>query len=249
MLSYTFDISTRVVTPLGIQSFRRGDEEQVRITLTDDGTAYELGAGEVLIFTLKGALGLRSADPLVRVSTDDWTNAANVYTANLVADGAELTAALDALPVGTWELSLVGDISWQESVSSRPRSSSDLAVVCKNDVERDTDGVPVASTTLWQRIKAMFPTPWFIATDNAQTIAPAIASQAEAQAGTANNKLMTPERTAQAIAALGGSGSGAWADITDKPANLCLVTNSEDGIYVEFYALNGSLIARVLRAA
>lgn len=33
-----------------------------------------------------------------------------------------------------------------------------------------------------------------------------IASQAEAEAGTTTNKLMTPERTAQAIAALGGGG-------------------------------------------
>lgn len=36
----------------------------------------------------------------------------------------------------------------------------------------------------------------------------AIASQGEAEAGAASNKLMTPQRTAQAIAALGGGGGG-----------------------------------------
>lgn len=38
---------------------------------------------------------------------------------------------------------------------------------------------------------------------------PAFASQAEAEAGTDNTKIMTPQRTAQAIAALGGGGGGA----------------------------------------
>lgn len=33
-----------------------------------------------------------------------------------------------------------------------------------------------------------------------------LASQAEAEAGTASTKVMTPQRTAQAIAALGGGG-------------------------------------------
>ncbi len=42
----------------------------------------------------------------------------------------------------------------------------------------------------------------------------AIASQAEAEAGTVSNKLMTPERTAQAIAVLGGGGSGTFSLIT-----------------------------------
>jgi hypothetical protein len=39
-----------------------------------------------------------------------------------------------------------------------------------------------------------------------RTISPDIASQAEAEAGTASNKLMTPERTAQAITALSSGG-------------------------------------------
>lgn len=249
MLAFTFDIATRAVTPASPQqqSFRRGDDEEVKITLTNEGDEYELADGEQLVFTLKPANALRSADPVARIVTEDWTHAANVYTATLPTDGEDLLALMDALAVGETTLSLVGDISWRESISARPRSSDDLAVVCKNDVERDTDGVPVASTTLWQRIKAMFPTPWFVATDNAQTIAPVIASQAEAQAGTANNKLMTPERTAQAIAALGGSGSGAWADITGKPSNLCLVTVSGD--FVELRGLDGTLIAKALRVA
>lgn len=41
-----------------------------------------------------------------------------------------------------------------------------------------------------------------------------VATQAEAEAGTATDKLMTPQRTAQAIAALGGSGSGTVTSVT-----------------------------------
>ena len=50
--------------------------------------------------------------------------------------------------------------------------------------------------------------------DEAHTVP--VASQAEAEAGTNDSKLMTPERTAQAIAALapgGGGGSVDWGDI------------------------------------
>jgi len=41
-----------------------------------------------------------------------------------------------------------------------------------------------------------------------------IASQAEAEQGTSDEALMTPERTAQAIAALGGAGGSEWGGIT-----------------------------------
>lgn len=46
-----------------------------------------------------------------------------------------------------------------------------------------------------------------------------IASQAEAEAGTATNRLMNPLRTAQAIAALESGGSPAWGDITGTLAD------------------------------
>jgi hypothetical protein len=36
----------------------------------------------------------------------------------------------------------------------------------------------------------------------------AVATQAEAEAGTSSTKMMTPQRTAQAISALGGGGGG-----------------------------------------
>jgi hypothetical protein len=51
-----------------------------------------------------------------------------------------------------------------------------------------------------------------------------LATQAEAEAGTVTNKLMTPQRTAQAIAALAGAGSTAWGDITGKPAAIANTT-------------------------
>lgn len=50
-----------------------------------------------------------------------------------------------------------------------------------------------------------------------RTISPDIASQAEAEAGTASNKLMTPQRTAQAIAELVPEGIGVnqtWQSVT-----------------------------------
>lgn len=51
-----------------------------------------------------------------------------------------------------------------------------------------------------------------------------LATQAEAEAGTATDKLMTPQRTAQAITALAGAGSTDWADITGKPAAIANTT-------------------------
>lgn len=47
-----------------------------------------------------------------------------------------------------------------------------------------------------------------------RTISANVATQAEAEAGTSSTKLMTPQRTAQAIAALvGGGGGGDWVQI------------------------------------
>lgn len=81
------------------------------------------------------------------------------------------------------------------------------------------------------------------------TISPNFASQAQAEAGSNETLLMNPLRVAQAIAALAASSSPAWGDVTSKPSNLCLVTNSDDGIFVELRDLSGNLISRVLRAA
>ncbi|OUN01112.1 MAG: hypothetical protein BAA04_13615 [Firmicutes bacterium ZCTH02-B6] len=58
-----------------------------------------------------------------------------------------------------------------------------------------------------------------------------IATQAEAEAGTATNKYMTPLRVAQAIAALGASRS--WVETTFYPRSFWASLASESG-YVKF---------------
>ena len=158
MLEFTFDIATRIATPSHVQSIRRGDDEEIEVTLTKDGEDYELQVGERLLFTLKDKSAKRSADPLIAITTDDWTNEANVYTAALDTDTAELLAAMDALEEGVTTLALVGDLSWYKdsAAGTKPKSSQDITVNCQNDVERDADGIPSLAATFWQRLKAAF---------------------------------------------------------------------------------------------
>jgi hypothetical protein len=158
MLKFTFDISTRTATPTHLQSIRRGDDEEIEVTLTKDGDNYELQTGERLIFTLKDKSAKRSADPLIVVATEDWTHATNVYKAALETDTAELLAAMDALEEGVTTLALVGDLSWYKdsAAGTKPKSSQDITVNCQNDVERDADGIPSLAATFWQRLKAAF---------------------------------------------------------------------------------------------
>ncbi len=156
MLRYTFDIATRSTSPIGVQFLRRGDEEQIEVTLKQDGEAYELQPGETLTFVVKARSAARSADPLIAVADDAWENEGNVYTAELNTDGEELLAAIDALDSTSPALEAVGEIVYHASELAKPRSSPDLRIAINNDVERDTDAVPVAALSFWQRLKARF---------------------------------------------------------------------------------------------
>jgi hypothetical protein len=74
-------------------------------------------------------------------------------------------------------------------------------------------------------------------------IAADIATQAEAEAGTEAAKLMTPERTAQAIAALvGGGGGGAFEVIASGVGATgdLIFTNVDSDFYVAFNVVNGT---------
>ncbi len=81
-----------------------------------------------------------------------------------------------------------------------------------------------------------------------RTIAADIATQAEAEAGTSATKLMTPQRVAQAIVALGGSAGGGIQVEGDTPVNTQTFNNSgtwtkpETGNYavVELWGGGGS---------
>lgn len=69
-----------------------------------------------------------------------------------------------------------------------------------------------------------------------RTISPDIASQAEAEAGTASNKLMTPLRTAQAIAALAPDPATVTRTLIYNGTSTATVESSdfEDGYYYRF---------------
>lgn len=71
-----------------------------------------------------------------------------------------------------------------------------------------------------------------------------LATQADAEAGTASNVLMTPERTAQAIAEQ--SPTPTWGTLADKPAALCLISMSADNTHAELRTLNGALFCKVI---
>lgn len=70
-----------------------------------------------------------------------------------------------------------------------------------------------------------------------------VASQGEAEAGTATNKLMTPERTAQAIAALGGAGAANYSQDFTSQTSVTLTHNLDSlNVLVACYDADDSII-------
>lgn len=78
-----------------------------------------------------------------------------------------------------------------------------------------------------------------------RTISANIASQAEAEAGTVTDKLMTPERTAQAIAA---QSAGAWEQIGDS-GSISSAANVEFTFTADRYAQIVVVVSDVVRAS
>lgn len=101
-------------------------------------------------------------------------------------------------------------VLWQKSGHDQKSDRKQVRIM--KAVATGTEDSPSASSSWWTLFKAKLSSTWFSFNDTTQVATPIIASQAEAEAGTINDKLMTPLATAQAIDAL--ATGGAWGDIT-----------------------------------
>lgn len=98
------------------------------------------------------------------------------------------------------------EISWE--TDGHAQANDHAKVMLLKRVVTGTETSPASGITWWSRVKAIFSVgSWFTADDGTETIIPTIATQAESEAGTINTKLMTPLRTAQAIAELAAAGN------------------------------------------
>ncbi|MCY6380965.1 hypothetical protein [Hoeflea prorocentri] len=140
-------------------------------------------------------------------------------TANVTAAGALMDSEVDAdiktlsLPANT-TISAFGAALIDDTAASNARATLGLG-----NVNNTADAAKPVSTAQQAALNAKVPTTRTVTAGTGltgggvlsanRTISANIASQAEAEAGAVTNKLMTPQRTAQAIGALGGGG---WPD-------------------------------------
>jgi hypothetical protein len=159
---------------------KRGDRLPVEVRFTRNGATIERPSGAT------GKLGIKSAAAIAGdfiAFASAWTKTGSgsqtVYTFDLNTNTTELHALFSAEPAS---VALVMEI--ESSAPGELRSSATVAVTVENDVIRGDEGVPTAA------------------------LPDSKATQEQAEAGTDNETWMTPLRTAQAIAELGGGGGG-----------------------------------------
>lgn len=98
------------------------------------------------------------------------------------------------------------EVSWQSDGHDMASDYSQVRIDPR--IVTGTEPSPASNVTWWSRVKAIFSVgSWFTIDDGTETIIPTIATQAESEAGAINTKLMTPLRTAQAIAELAAAGN------------------------------------------
>lgn len=224
------------------QKWTNRQEEELEVEVLNASNARRsIDAGTLKVFLKE----TRESEDII-AECNDFTASSNLHTGwiNLGTD--------EAIAAGNKRLY----IEAYYEIDGHAQRTDEAFVYLVQSVGTGDEGSPVTTSALvtaeWLA-DHILASASFTLTPDAEagtiTLAPVFATQAEAEAGTATTPLMNPLRVAQAIAELAGGGSGAWDDITDKPSNLCLVTNSSDGLFVEFRDLSGTLITKVLRVA
>lgn len=223
------------------QKWTNRQEEELEVEVLDAAQSRRvIDAG-----TLKVFLKETRESPDIIAECNNFTAASNLHTGwiNLGTD--------EAIAAGNKRLY----IEAYYEIDGHAQRTDEAFVYLVQSVGTGDEGSPVTTSALvtaeWLADHILASASFTLTTDTEAgtiTLAPVFATQAEAEAGLATTPLMNPLRVAQAIAELGGGGSSAWDDITSKPSNLCLVTNSSDGLFVELRGLDGTLIGRCLRA-
>lgn len=224
------------------QKWTNRQEEELEVEVLNASQARRvIDVGTLKVFLKE----TRDSDDII-AECNDFTASSNLHTGwiNLGTD--------EAIAAGNKRLY----IEAYYEIDGHAQRTDEAFVYLVQSVGTGDEGSPVTTSALvtaeWLADHILASASFTLTPDTEAgtiTLAPVFATQAEAEAGTATTPLMNPLRVAQAIAELAGGGSGAWDDITDKPSNLCLVTNSSDGLFVEFRDLSGTLITKVLRVA
>ena len=224
------------------QEWTNRQEEELEVEVLNAAqTRRVIDAGTLKVFLKE----TRDSDDII-AECNDFTASSNLHTGwiNLGTD--------EAIAAGNKNLYI--EVYYE--IDGHAQRTDEAFVYLVQSVGAGDEGSPVTTSALvtaeWlaDHLLASAAFTWTPDTEaGTLTLSPNFASQAQAEAGTNDTLLMNPLRVAQAIAALASAGSGAWADITGKPSNLCLVTNSEDGLFVEFRDLSGTIITKVLRVA
>jgi hypothetical protein len=151
-----------------------------------------------VVFVQRGAAVATPAGTTIRVALKSKFSDANFLA---LADSGTLdlytTAVEDLFPGSTASADALLEVRWTKT--GEATRTATLGIEIQNSVILGTEGTPSA-------------------------VPDGKATQAEAEAGTSNEKWMTPLRTAQAIAALGAGGGGgggggvtSYNDLTDLP--------------------------------
>jgi hypothetical protein len=178
---------TTPTRPLSLLEFKRRDNDSIELQFLRDAVVQELPEGTTARVGIKPE-GEYEADFLAVSSlTQTGTGTATVYSGELNLNTTAVAAAFAAEPD---KVSAMIEVEWV--TGDVVSSSKTIPTTLHNDVIRGDEGTPTAMPSLK-------------------------ATLAEAEAGTSNEKWMTPLRTAQAIEALGG-GVSSWNDLTDKPS-------------------------------
>lgn len=215
-------IFTKSLTDLrqvGLLSFN-GPTETISVIFV------EAGGGELALAGSLGVLGVSAnVDLDTPIAWDSaWTLAVDSKSAvfNLTLDTVEARAALVAA-TNTQNFFVDAVIQLDLTVSGgSPQYSKPTQVRVFNSVVRTDSEPPTASSSaFWAFVKSAI------------------------LAGTNVTRAVDEEAKTLTLSSSGsGGGSLAWADITGKPASLCFVVVSDDGVYLEFRNLAGTLVGK-----
>lgn len=179
--------------PLSKLDFKRRDNDTIELIFLRDDIGQDLAAGTIAKIGVKADAAFDSEFLAVTTLAKTGTGASTVYTGELNFNTTAMASAFSTEPV---TLAAMLEVEWL--TGSAISSSKTLPVTLYNDVIRGDEGEPATLPLFYASATSDFK-----------------ATQAEAEAGTDNVTWMTPLRTAEAIAALGGASS--WNDLEDKP--------------------------------
>jgi hypothetical protein len=188
---------TRPATRL---EFKRRDNDAFEVQFLRAGAVQELPAGTTARVGLKATNDFAGDFLATDTLEKNGTGSETIYTGDFNLNTVALEELFDDEPTS---ITAMLEVEW--TAGTQVGSSLTLPVIIHNDVIRGDEGEPADLPIFYTSSTSDF-----------------LATQAEAEAGTNNEKWMSPLRVAQAIEELGGGGGGvsSWNDLTDKPATF-----------------------------